>query len=396
MLTASMPRSQFPHFGAPVAGEPPVEPPFFLPAGLSAMRLHVNNLPERRIDLHCHSSRSVEGLFGMRFHPLLDPVQLYQLAKLRGMDYVTITDHDSIEGCVELLNQFGDLPDFIVGEEVSAVFPDDGMIVHVNVYDIDEEQHREIQRLRFNIFELVPYLRSTGKLFQLNHFTWNARHAPFSPERIEQLVDLFDVFEVINGTRTFVHNSLAWRVLEGEDKVFTAGSDSHTDQMGTTYTISYGETRSALLSSIRKGLTAVAGTFGSVANTRRDTRILLNANRRRLLGGSRGWLERLSCEARILLYRMAYRGVARGYYMAEHQRMRQFARSADAVLERRSEGRAGLGAVAGLAGAGTPGVGLGGVDRLGGGLTMAGRGSQGARAGLPELAIAGAGNRAAG
>jgi predicted metal-dependent phosphoesterase TrpH len=36
------------------------------------------------------------------------------------MDLVTITDHDSIDGCLELLDPLGERPDFIMGEEVSA------------------------------------------------------------------------------------------------------------------------------------------------------------------------------------------------------------------------------------------------------------------------------------
>ena len=39
------------------------------------------------------------------------------------MDLVTITDHDSIDGCLEFLSAHPDAPDFIIGEEVSCRLP---------------------------------------------------------------------------------------------------------------------------------------------------------------------------------------------------------------------------------------------------------------------------------
>src|SRR5262245_60687428 len=86
-----------------------------------------------RIDLHCHSTFSDETLQflpGFVYHPLLTPEEIYDLAKSRGMDFVTITDHDTIDGCKALVDRRGDLPDFISGEEVSVAFPEDGTIVH--------------------------------------------------------------------------------------------------------------------------------------------------------------------------------------------------------------------------------------------------------------------------
>ena len=45
-----------------------------------------------------------------------------------------------------------------ISEEVSARFPEDGCIVHTIALDITEEQHREIQRLRRNVYELIGYM----------------------------------------------------------------------------------------------------------------------------------------------------------------------------------------------------------------------------------------------
>ena len=62
------------------------------------------------------------------------PEGVYRRAKARGMDLVTITDHDEIDGALTI----ADRPDVIVGCEVTGVFPDDGVRVHLNVLGITE------------------------------------------------------------------------------------------------------------------------------------------------------------------------------------------------------------------------------------------------------------------
>ena len=77
--------------------------------------------------MHVHTRHSGQARH-LRFLRCRDcysqPLEVYRTAKRLGMDLVTITDHDSIEGRLELLNRLGDLPDFILGEEVSTYFPE--------------------------------------------------------------------------------------------------------------------------------------------------------------------------------------------------------------------------------------------------------------------------------
>src|SRR5260370_35712034 len=86
-------------------------------------------------DLHVHTTHS-----GMCTVPVLrrvcresynDPHEVYEVLKRRGMDLVTVTDHDSIEAA-ECLRRF---PDFFLSEEVTCVTPAGGG-VHVGVYNI--------------------------------------------------------------------------------------------------------------------------------------------------------------------------------------------------------------------------------------------------------------------
>src|ERR1700682_16165 len=111
-----------------------------------------------KADLHCHTTHSGHAKH-LRFLRCRDcysrPLDVYKTAKRRGMDLVTITDHDSIGGCLELLDRLGDLPDFIMGEEVTVRFPEFQHEVHVAVYGLSERQHVEVQRLRPDGEELV-------------------------------------------------------------------------------------------------------------------------------------------------------------------------------------------------------------------------------------------------
>ena len=80
------------------------------------------------------------------------PEEVYRVAKARGMSVVTITDHDSIHGCLEFLDRHPDSTDFFVSEEVSCRLPEGDIEVHFGVYGTTEALHREIQPLRPNAF----------------------------------------------------------------------------------------------------------------------------------------------------------------------------------------------------------------------------------------------------
>ena len=82
------------------------------------------------------------------------PEKLYRCAKARGMDLVTITDHDSIQGALEI----EDRSDVIIGSEITAFFAEDGTQCHIGVLGITEEQPRRIEKLRHDVLELMPYL----------------------------------------------------------------------------------------------------------------------------------------------------------------------------------------------------------------------------------------------
>jgi predicted metal-dependent phosphoesterase TrpH len=181
------------------------------------------------------------------------------------MHLVTITDHDSLDGCRELLERLGDLPDFITGEEVSATFPEFNHTVHLGVYGLNEAQHREIQRLRSNAHELVPYLRQQNLLFALNHFFHNFADGERVLDFTRRMSELFDVFEVRNGSQERDHNTLIAHLVEafrqhGRPVGMIGGSDSHTlRRLGRTYTVCPAAHREDFLEAIRTGRSQVCG-----------------------------------------------------------------------------------------------------------------------------------------
>jgi len=283
--------------------------------------------PGVRIDLHCHSTFSDERLRwlpGLLYHPLAEPEKVYDLAKARGMDFVTITDHDTIAGCLDLLDRRGPLRDFIVGEEVSVCFPEDGTVVHVNVYDHDEQQHREIQRLRGNVYELVAYLRRIDKLYVLNHMTWTEQHRVLTSAQIEAVLELFDAFEGLNGTRSYAHNAFTWHATRDREKVLVAGSDSHTHRVGTTYTLSEGATPAELLANIRAGQAACCGAFGTPEKLREDVWVVLQKNVERRMAEATSRWERFVCRSVERVGRALYPLVCLGYHKHQNVLIRGF------------------------------------------------------------------------
>jgi hypothetical protein len=201
-----------------------------------------------KIDLHVHSKYSTRPsqwvLQKLGCHECYtEPLSLYHIAKERGMDLVTITDHNTIAGSLEIAH----LPDTFISEEITTYFPD-GCKIHVLAYRINEEQHRQIQKVRDNIFDLAGYLRQEAIVHSVAHPLW-AINDRLKMEHFEKLLLLFKNFE-LNGGRDELQNQwlqaiceeLTPETLDGLmekhsiipefpspwRKNFTAGSDDHS------------------------------------------------------------------------------------------------------------------------------------------------------------------------
>ena len=166
-----------------------------------------------RVDLHLHSRASgsatnvwVKGLGedgGVRESYTL-PEESYSMAKRAGMDFVTLTDHETIAGANTLLHH----PDFLVGEEVSALFPEDGSHVDVLLYGLDHSAHAEAQARRHSVYELVAYLREAGIVHVLAHPVYSIATS-LDRAAVEKRLVLFSLWEFVNGSRPASQNRLA-------------------------------------------------------------------------------------------------------------------------------------------------------------------------------------------
>jgi predicted metal-dependent phosphoesterase TrpH len=188
------------------------------------------------------------------------------VARLRGMDLVTITDHDSIDGCLEFLDRHGDTADFLMGEEVTCRWPGTDLIVHLGVYGLTETIHREIQPLRRNVHEAVAYLSTTPAVAVFNHpFHFYRGQVPL-PDYVS-LIGRTAGIETRNGAMLPAHNDLAERIGRGLTgrRAMVGGSDAHAlHRIGQTWTETPAATRHEFLADLRRGQARPGGAHGSV------------------------------------------------------------------------------------------------------------------------------------
>jgi predicted metal-dependent phosphoesterase TrpH len=225
-----------------------------------------------RADMHVHTcySRHNDNIACLGARDCYSrPEAVYATARARGMDLVAITDHDTIDGALALLERLPNASDIIVGEEVSCWFPDGGPQVHFGVYGMTEALHREIQPLRRNAFEVAARLQAADVLFALNHLVHF--YDPRQPlDDYLRLLDIVPAIEVRNGTMVPPHNRLveqighAWsRPARRAGLAAVAGSDAHTlRRVGTTWTEAPGRNREEFLYSVRSGLGRPGGRDG--------------------------------------------------------------------------------------------------------------------------------------
>jgi predicted metal-dependent phosphoesterase TrpH len=160
-----------------------------------------------------------------------EPLAVYECLKRRGMDLVTVTDHDSIEAAESLCR----FPDFFVSEEVSCVTPSGGG-VHVGVYDIGERDHVELQRRRTDLESLAAYLTERNILFAVNHVFSALTGARYEAD-FDLFLDVFPALETLNGQVMARCNRSARRLARRWRKIALAGSDAHTmESLGLTFT----------------------------------------------------------------------------------------------------------------------------------------------------------------
>jgi glycosyltransferase involved in cell wall biosynthesis/predicted metal-dependent phosphoesterase TrpH len=190
-----------------------------------------------RVDMHCHSTASQLSRLGVQRSLGLPecatpPAEVYELAKRRGMDFVTITDHDTIGGCLELDGR----PDCFVSEELTARFAGEPQAVHVLCYGITSGDHEWLQAHSGDVEACAAYLHEYGIASALAHPFFNVA-APLTRRHRRRLAELFPIWEVRNGSRAAELNMPAVVYIETRGGTGIGGSDDHAGvDIGRTFT----------------------------------------------------------------------------------------------------------------------------------------------------------------
>jgi glycosyltransferase involved in cell wall biosynthesis/predicted metal-dependent phosphoesterase TrpH len=220
-----------------------------------------------RVDLHCHSTASELSKLGVQRALGLPecatpPEEVYELAKRRGMDFVTITDHDTIAGA----QQIADRPDVFVSEELTAWFKGEPQAVHVLCYGITADDHDWLQAHADDVEQVAEYLHDNEIACALAH-PFYAVEAPLTPRHRRRLAQLFGVWETRNGSRARELNAPAAVYIETHGGTGVGGSDDHAGvDIGRTFTETpVAHTWHEYLGHVRTGQAAARGDKGSAA-----------------------------------------------------------------------------------------------------------------------------------
>ncbi|HSZ15204.1 MAG TPA: glycosyltransferase [Solirubrobacteraceae bacterium] len=219
------------------------------------------------VDMHCHSTASQASKLGVQRAVGLPecatpPEEVYELAKRRGMDFVTITDHDTIAGVLEI----ADRPDVFISEELTAHFRDEPQAVHILCYGITCEDHEWLQANSGDVELCAAYMYEQEIVCALAHPYYTVE-APLSARHRRRLAELFGIWEIRNGARARELNRPAATYVATREGIGIGGSDDHAGvDIGRTYTEAPpARTPQDFLAHVRAGDVLARGAQGSAA-----------------------------------------------------------------------------------------------------------------------------------
>ncbi len=212
------------------------------------------------------------------------PADIYEKLKKSGFAFVTITDHDRIDGCLEIADREG----VFLSEKVTTYFPEDHCKVHLLVWNLTEIQHQQIQKLRRNIYELSEYLRAESLVHGVAS-PLTSINGLLKPDHIEKLLLMFQIFDGVNLSTSQAQQDV-FRYIVGElnevviaqladkhgiepvsdkawDKVLIGSSDDHAGlYIGEGWTeVETAATPTEFLAQMQAGKASVHGTAGDVS-----------------------------------------------------------------------------------------------------------------------------------
>jgi predicted metal-dependent phosphoesterase TrpH len=159
-----------------------------------------------KIDLHTHSDLSPDG--GIK------PSDYIQVIEDESLNYIAITDHNTIDGAQALAKSLGE--HIIIGEEITTR---EGELIGLFL--------EKAIKPGMPAYETASAIKAQGGLVYIPHPFETVRHG-ISEAILNGIADQVDVVEVHNG-RAFFQNrgprAATWARLNG--KVMAASSDAH-------------------------------------------------------------------------------------------------------------------------------------------------------------------------
>jgi predicted metal-dependent phosphoesterase TrpH len=223
-----------------------------------------------RCDLHVHSRHSGPATLPLLRHlcneSYSEPEAVYAEARRRGMDLVTITDHDTIEGALAIAGR----PDTFVSEEVTCLLGDEREL-HIGVYDLDEADHAAIGARRRDAEALFAYLAERKLPATLNH-PFSALTGRRRTADLELGFRSVGLVETMNGMLPEITNATAEHVALTRRLGRIGGSDAHTLAfVGCASTeVPGAQSRHEFLDGLRRHATIPVGRSGTYAQLTSD------------------------------------------------------------------------------------------------------------------------------
>jgi predicted metal-dependent phosphoesterase TrpH len=231
-----------------------------------------------RCDLHVHSIKSgrvnlpILGHLGNECYS--EPRAVYERCRTRGMDLVTLTDHDTLAGGFAIAH----LPEVFLSEEVTLELGPDRTL-HVGALDITEAQHERLAVLRHDPEALFAYCAEERIPLAANHLFARLDGGRETDDFLRLLRGV-SLVETLNGMARLEVNHQAEVTSEIWDLPAVGGSDAHTlASVARAYTLVPGaRSRQEFTDGLRRGWVVPKGRAGSYANLTADVlRILAGA-----------------------------------------------------------------------------------------------------------------------
>jgi hypothetical protein len=216
------------------------------------------------IDGHCHSYRSnqfiphkVTKFLGVR--ECYTPVKkISKVLEERGMDFQTISDHDEVEGALELrrLRRKKGSENVIVNCEYTVAIQPNGFdqVIHINCWGLDyangavsplsdhevRDWHKKLlHQCRFGEKEFIKFCKGEGIPYVKSHTAMSC-----SPKKLLTGKQLYDLREGEKRTEinsdTQLENLIALDIAQRNNSSLCAGTDAHTAlRLGNQFTVAW-------------------------------------------------------------------------------------------------------------------------------------------------------------